>query len=214
MALEGNIVDAAKAISLGLATGFGAIGPGAGVGYLMGKTVEKLSRFSKLPISVVPNAGLPVSENGKTVFKFPPEEFSELLHQFVTEHGVNVVGGCCGTTPDHIRAVADRLRKPPAFPPCSSFSLSWSVSRWCGTGAERGHRLLRFVDTRKEVLRWPVVVPVPRFEANCVSRCGLPRPSPLSGVLPSPLPNLITRTRESASSSGGAALPNGTRGST
>ena len=40
MALDGNIVQAAKAIELGLATGFGAIGPGAGVGYLMGKTVE------------------------------------------------------------------------------------------------------------------------------------------------------------------------------
>ncbi len=44
MALEGNIVDAAKAIELGLATGLGAIGPGVGVGYLMGKTVESVTR--------------------------------------------------------------------------------------------------------------------------------------------------------------------------
>ncbi len=44
MALEGNIVDAAKVIVLGLATGLGAIGPGAGVGYLMGKTVEAVAR--------------------------------------------------------------------------------------------------------------------------------------------------------------------------
>ena len=48
MALDGNIVDAAKAISLGLATGFGAIGPGAGVGYLMGKTVEAIARQPEL----------------------------------------------------------------------------------------------------------------------------------------------------------------------
>lgn len=48
MALEGNIVDAAKAIELGLATGFGAIGPGAGVGYLMGKTVESVARQPEL----------------------------------------------------------------------------------------------------------------------------------------------------------------------
>ena len=48
MALEGNIVDAAKAIELGLATGFGAIGPGAGVGYLMGKTVEAVARQPEL----------------------------------------------------------------------------------------------------------------------------------------------------------------------
>ena len=48
MALDGNIVDAAKAIELGLATGFGAIGPGAGVGYLMGKTVEAVARQPEL----------------------------------------------------------------------------------------------------------------------------------------------------------------------
>ncbi len=48
MALEGNIVDAAKAISLGLATGFGAIGPGVGVGYLMGKTIESVARQPEL----------------------------------------------------------------------------------------------------------------------------------------------------------------------
>ena len=48
MALEGNIVDAAKALELGLATGFGAIGPGAGVGYLMGKTVESVARQPEL----------------------------------------------------------------------------------------------------------------------------------------------------------------------
>jgi len=48
VALDGNIVDAAKAISLGLATGFGAIGPGAGVGYLMGKTVEAIARQPEL----------------------------------------------------------------------------------------------------------------------------------------------------------------------
>ena len=44
MALEGNVEDAAKILALGLATGFGAIGPGAGVGYLMGKTVEAVAR--------------------------------------------------------------------------------------------------------------------------------------------------------------------------
>jgi F-type H+-transporting ATPase subunit c len=48
VALEGNIVDAAKALELGLATGFGAIGPGAGVGYLMGKTVEAVARQPEL----------------------------------------------------------------------------------------------------------------------------------------------------------------------
>ena len=48
MALEGNVEDAAKVLALGLATGFGAIGPGAGVGYLMGKTVEAVARQPEL----------------------------------------------------------------------------------------------------------------------------------------------------------------------
>jgi 5-methyltetrahydrofolate--homocysteine methyltransferase len=77
---------------------------------LMVKTVETLSRYSKLPISVLPNAGLPVSENGKTVFKFTPEDLAHYLEEFVVKYGVNIVGGCCGTSPAHIHAIAERLR--------------------------------------------------------------------------------------------------------
>lgn len=77
---------------------------------LMTKSVEKLARYSPLPISVVPNAGLPVSEEGRTVYKFGPDRFAAHLDQFVTAYGVNLVGGCCGTTPDHIAAVVERVR--------------------------------------------------------------------------------------------------------
>lgn len=77
---------------------------------LMEKTIEKLARFSPLPISVIPNAGLPVSENGKTVFRFPPERFAELLRRYTRDYGVNIVGGCCGTTPEHIRSLAEAVK--------------------------------------------------------------------------------------------------------
>lgn len=77
---------------------------------LMEKTVEKIARFAHLPISVIPNAGLPVSENGKTVFKFTAEDFGKYQEKFVREYGVNVVGGCCGTTPAHINAVVKAVR--------------------------------------------------------------------------------------------------------
>ncbi len=73
---------------------------------LMAKTVEKLARYSPLPLSVVPNAGLPVSENGRTVFKFPPAAMAEHLSRYVREFGVNIIGGCCGTTHEHIEAMA------------------------------------------------------------------------------------------------------------
>lgn len=78
---------------------------------LMVRSVEKLARFSPLPISVVPNAGMPESINGKTVFKFPPDQFAACQRQFVEEYGVNIVGGCCGTRPEHIRCVAEAVRE-------------------------------------------------------------------------------------------------------
>ena len=77
---------------------------------LMVPTVEKIARYCKLPISVVPNAGLPVSENGQTVYKVGPQSIAEYLKMFVEKHGVNLIGGCCGTTPAHIRAIADAVR--------------------------------------------------------------------------------------------------------
>lgn len=77
---------------------------------LMEKSVEKLSKCSPLPISVLPNAGLPESEDGRTVFKLSPESLAEYLEKFVKDYGVGVVGGCCGTTPDHIKAIAEAVR--------------------------------------------------------------------------------------------------------
>ncbi|MFQ5716375.1 MAG: homocysteine S-methyltransferase family protein [Nitrospinales bacterium] len=75
----------------------------------MRATVEKLSRFCNLPISVVPNAGQPVSEDGKTCYKLTPEEMVQVVEPFVKEFGVSIAGGCCGTTPSHIRALRECL---------------------------------------------------------------------------------------------------------
>ncbi len=82
---------------------------------LMIPAVEKMSRYCKLPLSVIPNAGLPVSENGQTVYKVSPEALASQLSSFVENHGVNIVGGCCGTTPAHIQALAQTMHhKKPA----------------------------------------------------------------------------------------------------
>ncbi len=61
-------------------------------------------------ISVQPNAGLPELKEGRTHYPLGPDELAKWLERFVTEDGVNMVGGCCGTTPDHIRAVDAMLR--------------------------------------------------------------------------------------------------------
>ncbi len=93
---------------------------------LMQKAVEKLSRHSPLPISIIPNAGLPRSENGRTVFQFPPDEMARLLSGYVRDYGVNIVGGCCGTTPAHIAAIADAVRgiKPKSRKPVPGVYIS------------------------------------------------------------------------------------------
>jgi len=61
-------------------------------------------------ISCIPNQGLPQVLNGKTHYPMNPEEFATHMRRFVEEFGVSIVGGCCGSSPDHIRALAQALR--------------------------------------------------------------------------------------------------------
>jgi 5-methyltetrahydrofolate--homocysteine methyltransferase len=73
----------------------------------MNDAVRFLCQNSTTPISVLPNAGLPHNEGGHAVYKLTPAELASWLRRFVTEYGVQIVGGCCGTTPEHLRAVAE-----------------------------------------------------------------------------------------------------------
>ncbi|MGI8923073.1 MAG: methionine synthase [Fimbriimonadales bacterium] len=73
--------------------------------------VRYLSQHSTRMISVLPNAGLPVMENGQAAYKLTPADLAEYQLKFATEFGVNIVGGCCGTTPDHIQAVTAAIGK-------------------------------------------------------------------------------------------------------
>ena len=76
----------------------------------MNDAVRFLTQNSNLPISVLPNAGLPQNEGGHAVYKLTPAELAAWLRRFVAEYGVQVVGGCCGTTPEHLRAVVEAVR--------------------------------------------------------------------------------------------------------
>lgn len=71
--------------------------------------IEKLLKYSSTPIILKPNAGLPKSVNGETVFDVNAEEFSILVAE-LTKKGVSVIGGCCGTTPDYIKALKNKTR--------------------------------------------------------------------------------------------------------
>lgn len=75
----------------------------------LSKVVEEYLKYASVPVLLKPNAGLPRSENGRTVYDVYPEEFAQDLEEYV-KAGVRVVGGCCGTTPDYIKAACDSTR--------------------------------------------------------------------------------------------------------
>ncbi|MCP3858011.1 MAG: methionine synthase, partial [Phycisphaeraceae bacterium] len=76
--------------------------------------VEYLCRHWDRFVSVVPNAGLPVLVDGEASYPLQPRPFAEAMRRFVEDRGVNLVGGCCGTTPEHIAALVDLVGDRPA----------------------------------------------------------------------------------------------------
>src|SRR6266487_1320785 len=75
----------------------------------MNDAVRYLGANSTKDISVLPNAGLPQNEGGHAVYKLSPAELAQFHKHFVEDYGVRVVGGCCGTTPEHLKAVVDAV---------------------------------------------------------------------------------------------------------
>ncbi|HYE23607.1 MAG TPA: methionine synthase [Clostridia bacterium] len=75
----------------------------------MNDAVRYLGVNSTKHVSVLPNAGLPQNVGGRAVYLLKPEELAAYHKQFVEEYGVRIVGGCCGTTPEHLKAVADAV---------------------------------------------------------------------------------------------------------
>ncbi|HEY0759706.1 MAG TPA: methionine synthase [Acidisarcina sp.] len=76
----------------------------------MNDAVRFLCQNATRPVSVLPNAGLPQNVGGRAVYTLTPAELAAYQRRFVLEYGVQVVGGCCGTTPEHIRAVVEAVR--------------------------------------------------------------------------------------------------------
>ena len=98
--LTGGTVDSVVAMLEGLRVD--ALGVNCGLGPAqMLPIVKRMTEVSSLPVIVTPNAGLPRSENGKTVFDIDADQFAALMGE-IAELGVQVLGGCCGTTPEHI----------------------------------------------------------------------------------------------------------------
>ncbi len=96
--------------------GADAIGVNCSVGPdKMVSVVEKMKRYTDLPIICKPNAGLPKMENGKTVYDMGPEDFAENMIP-LAKTGADILGGCCGTTPEHIKKMVETLEREHLFP--------------------------------------------------------------------------------------------------
>lgn len=106
--LTGGDVKSAAAMVEGL--GVDVIGINCGLGpKQMLELVKELRNCTSLPILVMPNAGLPESVDGKTVYNVSPEAFAQDMEE-IAKIGVSYLGGCCGTTPEHIKAMIERCK--------------------------------------------------------------------------------------------------------
>ena len=97
----------------------------------MGEHLRYLAQHARTPLSCLPNAGLPELRDGKPWYPLTPEELAEAHTRFAAEFGLSIVGGCCGTTPEHIRQVVEALgghaparREPDHEPSLSSLYQS------------------------------------------------------------------------------------------
>jgi len=110
--LLGTDVAAALAILEGL--GIDVIGLNCSTGpEHMREPIRILGENSTLPVSCIPNAGLPLNVDGQAVYPLEPEPFANDLYEFVTKHNISIVGGCCGTTPEHLKLLVDKLNAHP-----------------------------------------------------------------------------------------------------
>jgi 5-methyltetrahydrofolate--homocysteine methyltransferase len=97
----------------------------------MSEHLRHLSQHCRTPISCLPNAGLPSVVDGHMHYDLTPDQLAEYHHHHVADLGISVIGGCCGTTPEHLKAVVDRCaslepaRRSPAHEPgaASIYSL-------------------------------------------------------------------------------------------
>ena len=91
--------------------------------------IEFLGENATLPVSAIPNAGLPLNVDGVAVYPLEPEPFAQAMFEFVQKHHISVVGGCCGTTPKHLEVLVQKVKgyPRPSRPQASTPALSSGV---------------------------------------------------------------------------------------
>lgn len=150
--LTGADVTTACAVVEGL--GADVIGFNCGMGpKQMIPRVKELAEITSTPIMVNPNAGLPESVNGETVYNVDPEEFASLMRE-IAEIGVGYLGGCCGTTPEHIKALIEKTENIPAvIPEKKNRTFVTSYSQYVELGTKSAVIGERINPTGKKLLK-------------------------------------------------------------
>ncbi|HJA19015.1 MAG TPA: homocysteine S-methyltransferase family protein, partial [Candidatus Mediterraneibacter ornithocaccae] len=135
--LTGADVPAVIALLEGLHVDALGINCGMGPEQMM-PVLEEYVKYSSLPIIIKPNAGLPKQRDGQTYYDISPDEFAGYMEKIVSV-GACVIGGCCGTTPGHIKAMADRCGKMQVVPPTEkeyTVVSSYGQSVFLGEGSK------------------------------------------------------------------------------
>src|SRR5512138_3426228 len=110
--LLGTDINAAMTILEGM--GIDVIGLNCSTGpEHMREPIRVLGENATLPVSCIPNAGLPLNVDGQAVYPLEPEPFANDLYEFVMKHNISIVGGCCGTTPEHLKLLVEKLNAHP-----------------------------------------------------------------------------------------------------
>lgn len=116
-----------------------ALGINCGMGpEQMFPVVEDYIKYSSLPVIVKPNAGLPKQRDGQTYYDVSPEKFAAYMEKIVSM-GACLIGGCCGTTPEHIHAMTERCRRLNVIPPSEkndTIVSSYGQSVFLGNGSK------------------------------------------------------------------------------
>lgn len=105
--------------------------------------VEEFLHYSSLPLVLKPNAGIPENINGEIKFNMEPDDFGKIMREFV-EMGANIVGGCCGTTHDHIRRLHEETHTLPLIAPTfknHTFVSSYTKTVICNEPKIIGERI-------------------------------------------------------------------------
>ena len=171
--------DIATVVTALQAMDIDGIGLNCGLGPVeMAEHVRYLSRCWEGFISVMPNAGLPMMVDGQMRYPLTPEELAIWNERFVNHDGVNFIGGCCGTTPAHIKAVREILdarehqapkpRTPKKNPAASSLfqSVSFQQEHSVFSIGERLTRMDLKIRTLLEVENWDGMLAIAKEQAR------------------------------------------------